>query len=110
MKKILASVALAATLATPAMAGTYTYMCRVNHKSYPVTLRLPLEEQDDFTEKGTITWRGTTFTNVKQGEGCKAEYTATNNGVTIDLCTATQGVADLKIGHATFDCQMPRQR
>ena len=34
---------------------------------------------------------------------------ATRDGVTAELCTATQGVADLKIGKATFECQM-RQR
>jgi hypothetical protein len=55
-----------------------------------------------------IKWRGTTFRNVKMGEGCRADYIATDNGVKVDLCTATQGVADLTIGNVKFDCRMRR--
>jgi hypothetical protein len=36
--------------------ATDTYLCRVDHKTYPVTI-------DE--GKGTLTWRGTTFQNLK---------------------------------------------
>ena len=58
--------------------------------------------------RGTITWRGTTFQNVKLGDGCRYNFVATRDGVTAELCTATKGVADLKIGKDTFECQMRR--
>lgn len=98
MKILLVATAMAVAMIEAAYAGTFTYMCYDRHKLYAVTL-------DD--NKGTILWRGTKFQNVKQGEGCRAEYLATNNGVSIDLCTETKGVAELKIGNATFNCQMP---
>jgi hypothetical protein len=110
MKKLLvaSSTAIAVALATPAMAD-YTYLCRVGHKSYPVTLRIPHEDRDNNpTEGGSITWRGVTYSDLKQVEGCRESYTATNNGVTAELCTATQGYADLTIDRTRFYCQMPR--
>jgi hypothetical protein len=58
-------------------------------------------------EACTITWRGKTYSNVKVGEGCRYDFRTTTNGVTVDLCTATQGAADLTIGNSKFDCQMP---
>jgi hypothetical protein len=73
-------VAIAIMWSCAAHAADYTYLCRVNHKSYPVML-----DED----KGTLTWRGTTFLDLKQVESdCKAEFTATANGVTADLCAA----------------------
>jgi hypothetical protein len=96
IKGMITTVALVAALtnAMSAYADTYTYMCRIAHKTLPVTLD---------TDKNTITWRGTTFRDVKQVEGdCKAEYKASG----VDLCTATQGVANLRIGKSDFECQM----
>jgi hypothetical protein len=82
-----------------AHAETYTYMCRVpsDHKSYPLKLDI---------DNATLTWRDKTFRNLKQVEGCRYKYQATRAGMTAELCTATKGVADLKLGNASFDCQM----
>ena len=109
-KKLLLASAIAVIGATPAMADTYTYLCRVGHKSYPVTLDDADGGCDGATTSCTITWRGTTFRNVKLGEGCRLEYLAAQNGVTIDFCTGTKGYADLKVGDAKFECQMPRAK
>jgi hypothetical protein len=90
-------------------------MCRVHQKLYPVTLTTPNEgDCGPYMEcdlsGGTITWRGVTFRNVSgTQEECKAKFTATRNGVTVELCTATQGAADLTVGSDTFDCQMPER-
>ena len=97
----------------PAMAtdpDADTYLCHVGHKSYPVTLRYEWKDNDsgEVKDGGTMTWRGTTFQNLKLGEGCKLELLWTANGVTADLCMKTKGVADLTVGNQTFHCQMPR--
>ena len=115
MTKFLIALATTVALAGPASAKTYTYMCRVGHKLYPVTVTTPNEgDSSSLDEKkrgtldgGTITWRGKTFPNVKETGDCKANFVATRDGVTIELCTATQGVADLTVGKETFECQMP---
>jgi hypothetical protein len=102
MKKLIATATLAsalmATIATSVHAESYTYMCWVpnDHKVYPLRVN---------EDNRTLTWRGTIFQNLRAGDGCKYKYLATRNGVTAELCTATQGVADLTIGEATFDCQ-----
>jgi hypothetical protein len=109
MKNFLTTViATAAVLAaTAAHANTYIYMCRVGHASYPVTLTTPDEENAEGDESmNGGTWRGTVFHNVRLAEGCRYNFVATRDGVTAELCTATQGVADLKIGKATVECQM----
>lgn len=97
MRKLLLATAIAIA-ATPAMAAP-DYLCRVGLKSYPLSY-------DEV--KGTMTWRGTTYSDLTPGyTGCKLEYTATSNGVTADLCMHTQGAADLTIGKDDFECQMP---
>jgi len=108
MTRLLTTVA-ALFLTTAAHAGTYTYMCQVDDKSYPVTVTTPYERNGGLGG-GTITWRGTTFRNVKWEDDCKAKFVATRNGVTIELCAATQGVADLTVDGETFDCQMRGRR
>jgi hypothetical protein len=106
MKHTLVALALSAALVTPAVSGNGTWMCQVGHASYPVKLTNTPNQWGGPLIGGTITWRGTVFHNVKLVEGgCKANFTATRNGVTIELCAATQGVADLKIGEASFECQ-----
>jgi len=106
MRKLLFATTIAVlTTASGAHARTYTYMCRVGHNSYPVTVTTPNETSGGLGG-GTITWRGVTYPNVKSGDDCKAQFTATRNGVTIELCTATQGVADLRVGKDEFACQM----
>jgi hypothetical protein len=108
LKTLLATVAILTT--TLAHAENYTYMCRVDHRSYLVKLYTgKLDDCGDPKSACTITWRGTTFTHVKPAEDCgRAGFTATKDGVTITLCTATQGVADLQIGNKKFECQMPK--
>jgi hypothetical protein len=103
MQTIIAAILAAIT--TAAHAETYTYMCRVGHKSYPVKVTTPNEANGSMSG-GTITWRGMVFQNVRLGEGCRYNFVATRDGVTAELCTATKGVADLKIGKDAFDCQM----
>jgi hypothetical protein len=105
--KLLIALATTVALVGPAVAGTSTYMCQVGHKFYPVTLTTPNE---DSLRGATITWRGVTFRNVKFGEGCKTNFVATRDGVTVELCTATQGAADLTIGGDTFECQLKADR
>ena len=105
MKLAIATAAVLAAITTAAHANTYTYMCRMGHKSYPVKVTTPNEANGSMSG-GVITWRGTVFQKVKLGEGCRYNFVATRDGVTAELCTATQGVADLKIGKATFECQM----
>ena len=107
MKTIITTAAILAAITTAAHAETYTYMCRVGHKSYPVRVTTPNEANGSMSG-GTITWRGMVFQNVKLGDGCRYNFVATRDGVTAELCTATQGVADLKIGKDTFDCQMKK--
>jgi hypothetical protein len=109
MKNLLVAAAMAVAMIQAAPAATYTYMCRDHHKLYPATLDTGKDDScDGATTSCTLIWRGSKFQNVKQGEGCCAEYLATDNGVSVDLCTATQGVADLTIDKTTFKCQMPR--
>lgn len=99
MKRLSLALALIITVLAPAHAETLTYLCKVGHTPYPVTV-----DED----KGTLTWRGETYTDLKDGEGCKAAFVATHDGVTATLCAATQGVADLVVGHdRKLDCQMP---
>jgi hypothetical protein len=76
---------------------TYTYMCKVDHKLYPVSVN---EVQDK------LTWRGQTYSHITLG-GCKREWIATRNGVTVSLCAATKGVATLELGGKEFGCRMP---
>jgi hypothetical protein len=110
LKTLAIAAALAATvLATSAQAKTYTYMCRVDSKSYPVTVTTPNEAKGSLSG-GTITWRNRVFHNVEETGDCKAKFVATSNRVTIELCAATQGVADLKVGEDTFECEMERRR
>jgi hypothetical protein len=78
-------------------------MCKVGSRVYPVTLN---------GKKATLTWRGTTFRDLKEAQAgidavcAKYGWTATNKGVTATLCVATQGVGDLTIGKDGFDCQI----
>lgn len=97
MKKSITALPLVLMLSTPSFADSYTYQCRVGHKWYPVTVN---------EDKGTLTWRGMVFHDLKQIEGCRQSYQATRDGVTATLCTATQGVADLTVGKEHFECQM----
>jgi len=117
MTKLLIALATTVALVGPAHAKTYTYMCRMGHKLYPVTLTTPNEGDCSSPYSvcdlsgGTITWRGVTFRNVSgTQEDCKAKFTATRDGVTIELCTATQGSANLTVGKDTFECEMPESR
>ena len=105
MKLAIATTVVLAAIATAAHANTYTYMCRVGDKSYPVKVTTPNEANGSMSG-GTITWRGTVFQDVKLGEGCLHNFVATSDGVIAELCTATLGGANLKIGKATFECQM----
>jgi bifunctional non-homologous end joining protein LigD len=107
MVRLLLATAMSVALIGSTQASTYTYMCRDHNKSYPVVLDTGSKDDCD-GESCTIKWRGTTFRNVKMGGGCRYNYFTTDNGVKVDLCTATQGVADLTIGNAKFDCQMRR--
>src|SRR5262245_38769992 len=108
---LIAPLATTVALVGPAAAGTYTYMCRVDPKLHPVTITTPYEREDGSgLGGGTITWRGVTFRNVKWEDDCKAKFTATRDGVTIELCTATQGSASLTLEGGTYDCQMPGRR
>jgi hypothetical protein len=106
VKKLLIALATTVALVGPAAAKTYTYTCYVpgTFKKYPVTLTTPHEEQDDLSG-GTITWQGKTYRNVKWIEECHAKFTATRNGVTIELCTMTHGFAELGVGKEGYDCE-----
>lgn len=102
MKHMIATAALMAVITTsPVYAEGYTYMCRVpsDHRSYPVRVDI---------DNATLTWRGRTFRNLQEVEGCRVKWQATSEGATAELCTATKGVADLKIGDASFDCELVR--
>jgi hypothetical protein len=111
MKRVFITGIAALFLATGAAhAKTYTYMCQVGPKSYPVTVTSP-NEAHGVLGGGTIMWRGMTYPNVKANfADCKVQFTATRNGVTIELCTATQGSASLTLEGGTFDCQMPEKQ
>jgi hypothetical protein len=87
---------------------TYTYLCQDHHKAYPVTINTGKHDDCEGDNTScTITWHGTTFRNAATNNtGCKEEWTATDNGVTIDVCAQTQGVARLKIDNTTFVCKM----
>src|SRR6516162_2062268 len=129
MPKLLIALATTVALVGPAAAETYTYMCRVGDKPYPVTVTTPNEKDchRPYTvcnlSGGTITWRGVTFRNVSgTSEDCKARFTATRDSVHVELCTATQGYASLTISgdygeeneygldEDTFDCEMKGRR
>ena len=96
MKLVFVTAAVLTVITTAAPAATYTYMCRVGHKSYPVQVTTP-DEANGSMDGGTITWRGKVFQNVKLGDGCRYNFVATRDGVTVELCTATKGVASLNI-------------
>jgi hypothetical protein len=108
MVRLLLATAISVALIGSTQAATYTYWCRDHNKTYPVVLDTGSKDQcgDGETTVCTIKWRGTTFRNVKGVEECRYGYAATTgDGTKVDLCTATQGVADLTIGNATFQCQ-----
>jgi hypothetical protein len=118
MKKLLAVAALLACT-TAADARVYNYACNVPDEATGNTRLHPLKID---TAKHTITWRGSTFKNLKEGnvkkggEDCaKYCFQATrSNGDVAFISTATQGVASLMItynrpGEAPideFDCDM----
>ena len=57
--------------------------------------------------RGTITWRGKVFGKLKELNGCKAAYRGTaSDGSTAELCTATQGVADLSVNGTDYECNI----
>jgi hypothetical protein len=88
-------------------ASIYPYICKTtdergNTQMYTAKLDLG---------RNTITWRGKVFSNLEQMDGCKAAYRATSrDGSTAELCTATQGVADLVVtgddGSDEFECNI----
>src|SRR5262245_38967271 len=107
MKKLLLAAVALAALSGTANAETYTYMCQVGSKSYPITVFTP----KGALERGTIMWRGKVLRNVEVGDGCKAQFLAqSDDGDALELCTATQGYANLTIGVASYDCEMPGRR
>jgi hypothetical protein len=115
MKTIIATAAIVAVIAMPAHAGNegvHGFICAALGRSGILTV-------DE--NKGTLTWqwraaapyesrgsRTETFRDLKTVEGCKVKYQATHDAVTAVLCTYTHGVANLKIGEASFDCIMER--
>jgi hypothetical protein len=106
MKTVITTTAALAAIITSAHAYTDTYMCRVTsgYRVYPVTLNSAARFAAD--GKGTLTWRGTTFRNLRMVEGCAERYQATHNGVTADICMSNRGGAALTIGDASFDCKL----
>jgi hypothetical protein len=61
MKITVVAASLALAAATPAHADeTYTYLCEVGHKSFPVTVNV---------DRATLVWRGTTYTDLKETGG-----------------------------------------
>jgi hypothetical protein len=97
-------VALVSMLATAR--ADYTYQCKDGSRTYPVKITTP---HSDDSEGGTITWRGRVYRDVKLADGCKQSFVATaKDGDTIEVCTATQGYADVTLGRARFVCQMKR--
>ena len=97
----------AAAPAPQRYASVYPYICKTtdergNTQMYTAKLDLG---------RNTITWRGKVFSNLEQMDGCKAAYRATSrDGSTAELCTATQGVADLVVtgddGSDEFECNI----
>jgi hypothetical protein len=106
MKTIITTAAVLAAITTSGQAYTDTYMCRVpsDHRAYPVTLDSAVKFAVD--GKGILTWRGTTFRNLRMVEGSAERYQATHNGVTADICMSNRGDAALTIGEASFDCRL----
>jgi hypothetical protein len=101
-KIALVALALVSTTACSRSASadeTYTYMCKVpkEHKSYPVRINV---------DKAILLWRGQTFNGLHLIDGCRYNYQATRLLDTAELCTATQGYANLAIGDSSFECQM----
>src|SRR5262249_14382492 len=101
MRKLLAIAALLACT-TAADARAYNYACNVPDEATGNTRLHPLKIE---TVKRTITWRGSTFKNLKEGnitrggEDC-AKYcflAIRSNGDVAFVSTATQGVASLSI-------------
>jgi hypothetical protein len=100
-RKLALATAVALTSFT-ACAEVYPYACKVkddrgNTHLYAVVLD---------TGKRTITWNGQVFRNLKEVDDCKANYTARDrNGVEVELCIATQGVATLTYERVTeYEC------
>jgi hypothetical protein len=114
MKTIFVAIAaIVAATATPAQAATYVYQCCHGgvYPDGPVYARrchgagiVGTVKVDE--ERGTLTWQGTTFTNLKvttEEPLAKYSWRATRAG--LNLSIATKGVADLTIGKAEFSCQ-----
>jgi hypothetical protein len=108
MKTIITTAAVLTAITMSAHAYTDTYMCRVpnDHRVYPVTLHSATKFAAD--GKGTLTWRGTTFRNLRMVEGCAERYQATHSGVTADICMSNRSGAGLTIGKASFECELKR--
>jgi hypothetical protein len=115
MRQLLAIAALLACT-TAAHARVYNYACNVPDEATGNTRLHPLRID---TAKRTITWRGSTFKNLKEGNvgGDCAKYcfqATRSNGDVAFISTATQGVANLMITYNRseeapideFDCDM----
>lgn len=121
MTKLLQTIlalAVAATISAPAVAKVYNYACNVPDEATGNKRLHPLRID---TAKHTITWGGSSFKNLKEGNvgGDCAKYcfqATRSNGDVAFISTATQGVANLMItynrsGEAPideFDCDMIR--
>jgi hypothetical protein len=117
MKKLIVVAALA-VLATPALADTYTYACKINDETTHGNDWL-FAAKLDFGNH-TLTWGSTVYRNLKQvTDNCAKDcYEATDKKTKFwaRLDMATQGAASLTIaggtsgadGMISYDCDLVR--
>jgi opacity protein-like surface antigen len=95
--------AVSQSVVVAARTEVYPYICKTTDErgnTQMYTARLDLG-------RGTITWRGKVFGKLKELDGCKAAYRGTaSDGSIAELCTATQGVADLAVNGTDFECNI----
>ena len=73
-----------AVFATPANAEIYNYSCKVDGKTYP----LRVDETNN-----VLQWQGNRYSLTRQPDCGKYGWHAEGNGMSFDVCTATQGYA-----------------
>lgn len=105
LQALILAAALAAGIASPALAETRNYACHQQDDAHLYAAKLD-------TRNKTLTWRGSVYRNLKEvAADCpnKECFFATGrDGARAELRTATDGVAYLQAGLEEADCDLVR--
>jgi|ERR1700678_143886 hypothetical protein len=100
--KLTIALIFASSLDHAVQADTYTYLCKVDGKTYP----LRVDE-----DKNVLEWRGKSYSLAVKPDCGRYGWRAEGNGTSFDFCTATQGYAAIedKDGNNQVECNLRRR-